>query len=107
MKILIVDDNATDRELTRAVLKAEGHVILEASDGFEGLEILEREEVDVIISDVFMPRMDGYRFCHEVRASERFRHLPFILVSGYASPHEKQRALDMGADLFTIKTTAA
>jgi PAS domain S-box-containing protein len=104
MKILIVDDNDADRELTRAVLNAEGHAMLEASDGLEALEILEREEVSVIISDVFMPRMDGYRFCHEVRANERFRHLPFILISGYTSPHEEKRALEVGADQLTIKT---
>ena len=68
MKILIVDDNAADRELTGSMLKAAGHAILEASDGVEGLEVLQRESVDVIISDILMPRMDGYRFCYEVRA---------------------------------------
>ena len=107
MNILIVDDSTTDRELTRIQLERESYSILEASDGVEALEILEREKVDVIISDVLMPRMDGYRLCYEVRSSERFHQLPFILVSGYTSPHEEKRALEMGADLFTIKTIAA
>ena len=104
MKILIVDDDAAEREITRFRLEAEGHTILEASDGVEGLEVLKRENVNVIVSDVLMPRMDGYRFCYETRADERFRHLPFILISGYTSAHEEERALEMGADHFATKT---
>ena len=107
MKILVVDDDATDRALTRSMLKTEGHNILEASDGVEGLEVLKRENVDVIISDVFMPRMDGYRFCYEVRTNERLGRVPFILVSGYSSPHDSKRALEMGADHFATKTCVA
>lgn len=107
MKILLVDDDAADRALTRSMLTNEGHIILEATDGIEGLEVLQRENVDVVISDVLMPRMDGYRFCYEVRANERIGHVPFILVSGYTSPHDKKRALEMGADHFATKTCAA
>jgi PAS domain S-box-containing protein len=107
MKILIVDDDAADRALTRSMLNTEGHTILEASDGVEGLEVLQRENVNVVISDVFMPRMDGYRFCYEVRTNERLGHVPFILVSGYSSPHDSKRALEMGADHFATKTCSA
>ena len=89
------------------MLNTEGHIILEAADGVEGLEVLQRENVNVVISDVFMPRMDGYRFCYEVRANERLGHLPFILVSGYTSPHDRKRALEMGADHFANKTNVA
>ena len=107
MKILVVDDNATDRALTRSLLQAGGNTILEASDGVEGLEVLHRENVDAIVSDVLMPRMDGYKFCYEVRANERFGHVPFILVSGYTSPHDTSRALEMGADHFATKSSTA
>ncbi len=68
---------------------------------------MHHEKVNVVLSDVLMPRMDGYRFCYEVRADERLGHLPFILVSGYGSPHDRKRALDMGADHFATKTSAA
>ena len=107
MKILLVDDDAAEREVTGVRLKAAGHSILEASDGVEALQILQRESVNVVISDILMPRMDGYKFCCEARADERFRHLPFILISGYDSPHDEKRALEMGADHFTTKTSAA
>jgi CheY-like chemotaxis protein len=73
MNILIVDDIATNRKLLCAILKAEGHRTVEAADGADALGVLKREEVDAIISDILMPRMDGYRFCYEVRASECFR----------------------------------
>jgi len=73
MKILIVDDHPTNRELLRAQLEAEGFTVLEAADGLEALSVLERETIDTVISDIMMPRMDGYRFCLEVRKRERFR----------------------------------
>ena len=107
MKILLVDDDAAERELTGVRLKAAGHSILEASDGVEALHVLQRESVNVVISDILMPRMDGYRFCRQARADKRFRHLPFILISGYTSPHDESRALEMGADHFTMKSSAA
>ena len=74
----------------------------------EALAVLEREKVDAIISDILMPRMDGYRFCYEVRASERFRHLPFIFyTSSYTSQGDEKLALEMGADKFLTKPAPA
>ena len=106
MKILLVDDDAAERELTGGRLKAAGHAILEASDGVEALQVLQRESVNVVVSDILMPRMGGYRFCSEARADERFRHLPFILISGCTSSNEARRAFEIGADYFTTKTSA-
>ena len=71
MKVLIVDDNETNRKLLRINLEGEGIETFEAEDGVEALEKLEHERADAIISDILMPRMDGYRFCQEVRKSER------------------------------------
>ena len=61
MHILIVDDNLTNLKLLRALLESEGHVIFEATDGVEALATLNREPIAAIISDILMPRMDGYR----------------------------------------------
>ena len=63
MKLLIVDDHDLNLKLLRAQLEGEGHAVLEASDGVEALEVLDRETVDGVISDILMPRMDGYRLC--------------------------------------------
>jgi two-component system, cell cycle sensor histidine kinase and response regulator CckA len=104
MKVLIVDDTPTNLRLLRAVLEGENFEVVEAADGVQALAILERETVDAVISDILMPNMDGYRFCHEVRRSERLHHLPFIIYSStYNSPADEKLALDMGADKYIKK----
>src|SRR4029078_4576362 len=76
MKLVIVDDMPINRKLLRVMLEAEGHATLEAADGVEALQILNREKVDAVISDVLMPRMDGYRLCHEIRTNEQLCEVP-------------------------------
>jgi len=107
VNILIVDDHATNRKLLRAQLEAEGHAVLEASDGVDALQLLERGNVEAVISDILMPNMDGYRLCHEVRRSERFRALPFILyTSTYTSSADRELAATVTADKYLIKPAA-
>src|SRR5258708_12111779 len=104
LNILIVDDQPINLKLLRAELEAEGHTVFEASNGEEGLAVLERQQIDAIISDILMPVMDGYRFCHEVRRSERHRGIPFIAyTSTYLSPSDEKLSLDLGADRYLRK----
>lgn len=104
MKILVVDDHATNRKLLRVQLEAEGHAVLDAADGVDALASLEREPVHAVISDILMPRMDGYRLCRAVRQSERFSALPFLLyTSTYDSPSDRQLAATVGADGYILK----
>ncbi|HKS37089.1 MAG TPA: response regulator [Verrucomicrobiae bacterium] len=108
MNVLIVDDNATNRKLLRVTLEAEGLNVVEAGDGIEALGLLDSAPADAIISDILMPRMDGYRFCYEVRGSKRFGHLPFIIyTSTYTSPGDEKVGLDLGADRFIRKPSPA
>ena len=81
MNILIVDDNPTNRKLIRAQLEAKGHVVMHAEDGMEALKVLDLRQIDAVISDVLMPRMDGYRLCEEIRRSARHHGLPTIIYS--------------------------
>jgi signal transduction histidine kinase len=104
MKILIVDDMPESLRLWRAVLKGENFEMVEASDGAQALAVLEREDVDAIISDILMPRMDGYRLCQEVRKSERWREMPFIFCTAtYTSPDDEQLCYDLGGDKYLRK----
>ena len=104
MKILIVDDIETNRKLLHVTLEAEGHTVFDAADGVEALKALDRQAVEAIISDILMPNMDGYRLCHELRKSERWREIPFIFyTSSYLSPADEKLALDLGADKFLRK----
>ncbi|MCR4339822.1 MAG: PAS domain S-box protein [Gemmatimonadaceae bacterium] len=104
MNILIVDDIPTDLKLLCVQLEAEGHVVFEAQNGVEALAVLERQPVDAVISDILMPRMDGYRLCREIRMNERLHDLPVILnTSTYTSPDDEKLALDVGADKYLKK----
>lgn len=108
MRVLIVDDDAVNRELLRAVLEAGGHTVAEGADGLEALSALEGESFDAVISDIQMPRMDGYRLCLELRKQDKFQALPFILYSStYKSPSDERAAGDLGADKFLRRPAAA
>ena len=104
MNLLIVDDTPTDLKLLRAQLEAEGHVVFEAHDGVDALALLERQRVDAVISDVLMPRMDGYQLCHEIRKHTRHCDLPIIIYTAtFTSPGDEKLALDTGADKYLKK----
>ena len=97
---------ALNRKLLRTVLEAEGYEVLLAEDGKEALDILSRELVDAIISDILMPHIDGYRLCYEVRKDERLKDIPIIIHSAsYTSPGDKRLALEFGADRFIKKSS--
>ena len=104
MNILIADDHATNRKLLRAQLEAEGHTILEAGDGLEALAVLDREQVEAIVSDILMPKLDGFGLCLAVRKHERFSALPFIFyTSTYTSAADMQLARNVGANRYLTK----
>jgi diguanylate cyclase (GGDEF)-like protein/PAS domain S-box-containing protein len=107
MNLLIVDDDHTSLKLLRTQLESEGHALFEAHDGVEALALLNRQRVDAVISDILMPRMDGYRLCHEIRMNERLHDLPFVLYtssfSSLASPGDEKLALDVGANKYLKK----
>src|ERR1700722_5732949 len=104
MKLAIVDDIASNRELLRERFEAAGHTTFEAADGIEALQILSRETVDAVLTDILMPRMDGYRLCHEIRANERLRDLPIVIyTSTYTTAGDEKLAQDLGADRYLKK----
>ncbi|MEW6753425.1 MAG: response regulator, partial [Candidatus Latescibacterota bacterium] len=102
--ILVVDDHASNRKLLRVTLEAEGFAVVEASDGVEALALLGQHGVDAIVSDILMPRMDGFRLCSQVRHSPRFGHLPLLIYTAtYLSPSDEKLARQMGADEYLRK----
>jgi len=104
MNILSVDDKAENLYMLEALLRGHGHTVDSASDGQSALQLAGRNGYDLIISDILMPRMDGFQFCRELKKDERLRHIPFIFYTAtYTDPRDAAFALSLGADRFLIK----
>src|SRR6185436_8290980 len=107
LRVLVVDDNPTNRKLLKLLLEAEGHSTVEADNGISALERLDREPFDAVISDILMPEMDGYRLCHEIRKSPKFSRIPFIVyTASYTLPSDEKLAMQFGVDKFIRKPAA-
>jgi CheY-like chemotaxis protein len=105
MKILIVDDNRGFLDVMGDLLDVYGHQVLLAEDGQQASEILEKEHVDLILSDVFMPALDGNRFHSYVRESLGVKDTPFIFYSGYTSQEIQDIVSDSKKDFFLSKSS--
>ena len=104
MKILVVDDNEDSRMILRKTLENDGYAVKEASDGAEALTLAEESPPDMIISDILMPVMDGFRLCREVKHKKQLRKIPFIFYSSaYVDPKDEKLAMSMGASRFILK----
>ncbi len=101
--VLVVDDEYVIRELLRSWLEFDGYQVCVASDGEEGLRQLDDQRPDLIVSDILMPRMDGYEFCGRVRKAS---DVPIMMVTGIAdvqSEQDKIQELDIGINAFMSK----
>jgi signal transduction histidine kinase len=102
-RILVADDSRTQRERLRMLLERADYTVETASDGEEAMARVEQSPPDLIISDVVMPRMDGFAFCQAVRANPGTRRVPFILVTEWTTPMDIVKGLEAGADNFIPK----
>lgn len=103
--LLVADDSATTRHMLCGLLEGFGYEVVTARDGQEALALLEGRRVDLVLSDVDMPILDGYRLTETLRASRRFASLPVILLTSFASDAEKLRGLQAGADAYLVKSS--
>jgi two-component system chemotaxis response regulator CheY len=102
--ILIVDDSKTVRNLVAFIMKKEGYKVTSAEDGLDGLEKLyQAEHIDLIISDVNMPRMDGFTFIKNLREQEAYRDTPIVVLSTEGQDKDIQTGMNLGANLYMVK----
>ncbi len=107
MKILVVDDSATNRFILDSALTEAGYDVVSADDGAEGLKKVRAEKFDLVITDLLMPRLDGFQFCQAIKNDEALGHLPVLVcTSNYTDSKDEALARDMGADGFITKTVA-
>ena len=102
--ILVVDDALTVRELQRSILERAGFEVRLASDGIEALALLADAPADLVLTDVEMPRMDGFQLTEAIRALPSLANVPIIVLTSRASEEDRQRGLEAGADGYIIKS---
>jgi len=102
-KVLVIDDEAPIRLLCRVNLEAEAIDVLEAADGPSGLEKARAELPDVILLDVMMPGLDGWRVAEELLDDERTRRIPIVFLTARAEVRDRARGLDLGGIDYVTK----
>jgi CheY-like chemotaxis protein/HPt (histidine-containing phosphotransfer) domain-containing protein len=105
LKILLAEDNAVNRRLAIALLQKRGHRIAATENGQEALDVLERENFDLVLMDVQMPVLDGFDAIRAIRAKEQSSgsHLPIIALTAHAMKGDRERCLAAGADEYVTK----
>jgi two-component system chemotaxis sensor kinase CheA len=101
--ILVVDDSITSRSLERSILEAHGYRVRVAVDGLEALELLRVEKADLIITDIQMPRLDGFGLVEALKADPKLKGIPVIIVSSLERAEDQERGLRLGADAYVVK----
>ena len=103
-RVLVVDDALTVRELQRAILERAGFDVRVARDGVEALELLEVEVADLVLTDVEMPRMDGFTLTTSIRERSAFSTIPVLILTSLSNDADRQRGMDAGADGYIVKS---
>lgn len=102
-RALVVDDSITTRQLVRSILEAAGYDVRVGADGEQAWNMLQDTAVDVVVSDVDMPRVDGFQLLARIRNDRRLSKLPVILVTALAQEADRQRAFELGASAYIVK----
>jgi two-component system, chemotaxis family, chemotaxis protein CheY len=101
--ILIIDDSETVRRYHAGIFKVAGFNVITAGDGADGLEKFYRQPTDLVLTDINMAGMDGYEFIRRLRQDATYDHVPIIIVSTEQQAKDKQRGIELGANLYVVK----
>ncbi|MGQ9920336.1 MAG: hybrid sensor histidine kinase/response regulator [Desulfobacca sp.] len=103
--ILVAEDSITARTLLKNILELAGYRVQTAVDGLEGFTALQKGHFDLVVSDVEMPRLNGFELTSRIRADKRLAELPVILVTALESPEDRKRGIEVGANAYLVKSS--
>jgi len=107
MKILVVDDDKTTRKLLNLFLKAKGYEVVTAENGLDAMEKLGTENINLVVTDMNMPYMDGIELTKNLRADDNWKNIPIVMVTTEADEDERKKAVDAGVDDYLVKPANA
>lgn len=100
MHILVVDDEELIRSVIKEYLIKDGYIVYEAKDGCDAINVALNNQVDLVIMDIMMPKMDGYTACKEIK---KVKNIPFIMLSARSEEYDKLLGFDLGIDDYVTK----
>jgi len=103
-RILVVEDAFSTRELEKSILETHGYLVDTAVDGLDALDRMVDNQYDLIVSDVEMPRMDGFELCRTLKNNERYKDIPVVMVTALQKEEDKRRGIEVGAAAYLVKS---
>lgn len=104
-RILVAEDSITSRMLLKSILESAGHDVKTVVDGVEALTELRSNEYDLVVSDIEMPRMNGFDLTAHIRSDKKLANRPVVLVTALASREDRERGIDVGANAYIVKSS--
>jgi two-component system chemotaxis sensor kinase CheA len=103
-RILVVEDAFSTRELEKSILETHGYLVDTAVDGLDALDRMVDNQYDLIVSDVEMPRMDGFELCRTLKNNEGYKDIPVVMVTALQKEEDKRRGIEVGAAAYLVKS---
>jgi len=103
-RILVVEDAFSTRELEKTILETHGYFVDTAVDGLDALDRMSASRYDLVVSDIEMPRMDGFELCRTLKSNEGYRDIPFVMVTALQKEEDKRRGMEVGAAAYIVKS---
>jgi len=105
-KLLLVEDDALLTRLYQKKFSKDGHEVVSASDGEEGMEMIESEQPDLVLLDIMMPKLSGLEMLERIKANPATRSVPVVILSNLEGEEEQERALELGAVAYIVKSNS-